>query len=142
MPLSRSKRGSVTAGRRILSALTSVLLVLGAVTIGVLSRPSAAAAAISSASPAGLPLDGSARTSTPLLLVHGYGDSCAAFTGHGLDVTDPGANSTDTVTYLTKHGFPADDVYRVGYYNVAWPSTTAHKGTLTYNDTTDRRAHV
>lgn len=76
------------------------------------------------------------RTATPLLLVHGWSDSCAAFTKNGIDKTDPGANATDTVGYLTSHGFAAGNIHTIGYYNNAWSNTSPAKGTLYYNDTT------
>jgi surface antigen len=75
-------------------------------------------------------------TGTPLLLIHGYSDSCAAFTQHGVDLTDPGTSPSSTVAYLTSHHFDRKLIDLVGYYNHVWHSTFPSKGnqTIYYND--------
>jgi hypothetical protein len=60
--------------------------------------------------------------------VHGFSDSCKAFTS--TDPVDPGSSATSTVEYLAEHGYAANDIRTVGYYDPAhrWSSNFPSKG--------------
>jgi hypothetical protein len=85
--------------------LAAALLALACAVVFAVAVPAAPAAA------AGPPY----RAGTPLLLVHGYTDTCAAFT------TDPGSDDpTDIATQDYLRGQYFTNVVAVGYYNPSY----------------------
>ena len=117
--------------RRVTARIAVCCLVVGVLAIAAATRQHAAPAHVPATTRAA---STSRLTGTPLLLVHGYSDSCSAFTT--TDATDPGTNATSTVSYLTANGFAPSEIKLVGYYDVAWYSTVSGKGTFYSNDTT------
>ena len=73
-------------------------------------------------------------TGTPLLLIHGYSDTCAAFDQNGLDTVHPGTNAKSTLDYLTGHGFDRALVRKVGYYDNAWSWTSPSGSVIRYQE--------
>ncbi len=87
------------------------------------------AASVSAAPPAGAAV----RSTMPLLLVHGWTDSCKAFTS--IDTNDPGAGAVTAVDYFHAQGYT--DVRTVGYYADGSHSSQYHThGNVTTNDAT------
>jgi hypothetical protein len=70
---------------------------------------------------------------TPLLLVHGWSDSCRAFNSVDLLAAQSGTAGQSTVAYLTSHGVPRSLIRMVGYYDRApWPVTWKNRPNFTY----------
>jgi surface antigen len=85
----------------------------------------------SAATAASIPANGTARTATPLLLVHGWSDDCGtAF--RTVSKTSLGSDDTATVNYFTSHGFPI--VRLVGYYSGSWTATYDDGSTHSVSD--------
>jgi len=73
------------------------------------------------------------RSTLPLLLVHGWSDSCKAFTA--VDTNDPGTSAVGAVDYFHAQGYT--DVRAVGYYADGGHTSTYHThGNVTTNDAT------
>lgn len=73
-------------------------------------------------------------TGTPLVLIDGCSDTCAAFDKDGLDTVHPGANATSTLGYLTSHGFDRALVRKVGSYDNAWSWTSPNGTVIKYQE--------
>jgi hypothetical protein len=78
-----------------------------------------------------------ARSTMPLLLVHGYTDSCKVFTS--VDSVDPGPGAVTALDYFHAQGYT--DVRTVGYYQGGGHTTSYHTHPPSYTDDAEIANH-